>query len=26
MKLRVAALALGFGLCLANPDAVILGG
>jgi hypothetical protein len=26
MKLRVAALALGFGLCFANPDAVISGG
>jgi hypothetical protein len=25
MKLRVAALALGFGLCFANPDAVIFG-
>jgi hypothetical protein len=26
MKLRVAALALGFGLCLANPDAATSGG
>jgi hypothetical protein len=26
MKLLVAALALGIGLCFANPDAVIFGG